>query len=100
MAPALFGVQVKTQAGSSALARESPETLIGWRVSVYWPGEAGAPGSDGWYTGQVTEFASPYMAGVEAESAGKHKVVYDDGSIEMLDLASEQVRPRPISPLR
>jgi len=76
--------------GSSALAKESPELLVGWRVSVYWPDEA--EGSDGWYTGQVTEYAAPGAAGAESDSSGKHKVVYDDGSSEFLDLVTEQYR--------
>ena len=48
--------RVKTVGGSARLARDDPYALVGWRVSVYWPGEEEGAG-DGWYTGQVTNFA-------------------------------------------
>ena len=66
--------KVKTQAGGAMVARESPHALVGWRVNVYWPGEDGEAGSDGWYTGQVTDFAQRRAdGGVDDENAGKHK---------------------------
>ena len=90
--------KVKTPTLAAAYARAEPESLVGWRVSVEWKEE----GSVEWYYGQVTEFkpfadataATDSSSGGVTESKAEegHVVMYDDGSREVLDLASVKYR--------
>ena len=48
--------------------------MVGKRVSVYWDQD------DESYKGVISEFVE-----------GKHKVCYDDGEVECVDLSQQQV---------
>ncbi|GIL51716.1 hypothetical protein Vafri_7651 [Volvox africanus] len=55
----------------------SPERLVGREIRVLWPDEAA------WFCGRVTRYDI---------GSGMHTVEYDDGDVEHLHLAAEEVR--------
>ncbi|GLI69245.1 hypothetical protein VaNZ11_013821 [Volvox africanus] len=55
----------------------SPERLVGREIRVLWPDEAA------WFCGRVTRYDP---------GSGMHTVEYDDGDVEHLHLAAEEVR--------
>ncbi|KAG2498072.1 hypothetical protein HYH03_003832 [Edaphochlamys debaryana] len=55
----------------------SPQALVGRELRVLWPDE------EAWFCGRVTRYD---------EASGRHTVEYDDGDMEHLHLAAEEVR--------